>query len=283
MFRDFDELWPERFNNKTNGITPRRWLLHVQPGPADLITARDRRRLGDATSTSCGGSSRWPTTRRSAAAGGRSSGPTRSAWPRCIAAAQPGSRSTRTRSSTCQVKRIHEYKRQLLNVLHVHRRSTTGSRPARAEDVVPRTVHLRGQGGARLRHGQADHPADQRAWPRVVNDDPAVGGRLQGRLPAQLRRVAWPRSIIPAADLSEQISTAGHRGLGHRQHEVRPQRGADHRHPGRRQRRDPRGGGRGEHLHLRPDRRGGAGPEARGYDPRELLPGATPSCARRWT
>ena len=133
-----------------------------------LITEADRRRAGSPTSTQL----------RGARAAGRRRAPSASAWRHGQARQQAAPRrdhprgstsaagidarpSTRTRSSTCQVKRIHEYKRQLLNVLHVitlYNRIQDG--PARRHRPAHR--HLRRQGGARLRHGQADHPADQR-------------------------------------------------------------------------------------------------------------------------
>ena len=80
---DFDQLWPERFNNKTNGVTPRRWLLHANRPLAALITQRHRRRLDHATSTSCGASSSFADDVGVArAVSTRSSAATRSRWPR---------------------------------------------------------------------------------------------------------------------------------------------------------------------------------------------------------
>ena len=67
VLKDFYELWPERFSNKTNGVTPRRFLALVQPGPAGAARRHDRRRLADGPRTSCAGWSRSSTTPRSAA------------------------------------------------------------------------------------------------------------------------------------------------------------------------------------------------------------------------
>ena len=111
-----------------------------------------------------------------------------------------------------QVKRIHEYKRQLLNVLHVITRYHRILADPQV-DWVPRTRDLRRQGGLGLPHGQADHQADQRRRRSVVNADPRRRRPAEGRLPAELPRVAG-RDHHPGADLSEQISTAGTEASG---------------------------------------------------------------------
>ena len=198
------------------------------------------------------------------------------AWPRSSAAstsARPRRHVDPDSLFDVQVKRIHEYKRQLLNVLHV---ITLYNRikddPQR--DVLPRTVDLRRQGGAGLRHGQADHPADQRGRrrrERRPGRPRPARSRLPRRLPRLAGRADLPRRRAVRADLDRR-----HGGVGHRQHEVRPERRPDHRHHGRRQHRDPRGGRRRQHLHLRPDRRRGGGAAA-ALQPLGVLPERTPS------
>jgi starch phosphorylase len=79
LFRDFFELWPHKFNNKTNGVTQRRWMASANPGLTRLMGET----IGDGWVTRLDELRAWPatpTTRRSARAGTRSSGPTRSAW-----------------------------------------------------------------------------------------------------------------------------------------------------------------------------------------------------------
>ncbi len=104
VLRDFDELWPERFSNKTNGVTPRRLLrARATRASRSCITDAHRRRLGDATSSSCASSSRSPTTPRfrDAVARGQARA-TRRRSPRCIAGPHRHRPSTRRRCSTCR-------------------------------------------------------------------------------------------------------------------------------------------------------------------------------------
>ena len=135
------------------------------------------------------------------------------------------------------VKRIHEYKRQLLNMLHcVALYDAMRAQPTR--DWVKRVKIFAGKAAPgyavakqiiRLAHDVA----------HVVNNDPSVGGRLQDRVPAELQcqpgRADHPGRRPLRADLDGR-----HGGVRHRQHEARAQRRADDRHAGRRQRRDPR-------------------------------------------
>ena len=149
IFADFARLFPERFNNKTNGVTPRRWLAQANPPLAALLDARIgrgwRRDLIAARGAAADGASSRPSCAPFAMPSARTS----CAWP-------TGSSST---WASCidtdamfdvQVKRIHEYKRQLLNVLHVITRYHRILR--RRREARPRAARggVRRQGGLGL-------------------------------------------------------------------------------------------------------------------------------------
>ena len=206
---DFHELWPERFSNKTNGITPRRWLLHANPGLARLVTSRigdgwilDLDRLRDLEPQLDD-----PELRASFRAVKRSN---KEALARVVREAtgvtvDPGS------LYDVHVKRLHEYKRQLLAAMHVIHRYLSIVEDGRLPDT-PRTFVFAGKAAPdyamaklilRLIHGVA----------ATVNADPAVEGLLRVAFVPDYR-VALAERIIPAADLSEQISTAGMEASG---------------------------------------------------------------------
>ena len=140
---DFAELFPERFNNKTNGVTPRRWLLLANPDLAKLLTEAigdgwvtdlSALRKADPLADDAGFRDEVPRGQagRQGAVRGLDQGDRRA------------SRSTRTRCSTCQIKRIHEYKRQLLNAMQC----VVWYNRLRANpnlDVPPRTVLFAGK------------------------------------------------------------------------------------------------------------------------------------------
>jgi starch phosphorylase len=209
LFRDFFEMWPNKFNNKTNGITPRRWLLSCNPGLSRLITSRigddwvtDLDRLKDLIplaadetfvrewrEVKCSNKRRLARTIR------ETGGPE----------VNPNS------LFDCQVKRIHEYKRQLLNVLHVvHLYNRLKDNPS--TDIPARTVIFGGKAApgyamAKLIIRLINDVAD------VVNGDPAVEDRLRVVFLANYN-VSLAEKLIPAADLSEQISAAGTEASG---------------------------------------------------------------------
>ena len=209
IFADFAKLDPERFTNVTNGVTPRRWLSLANPALSKLLDAQ----IGDAWRTDLDqlaslrplaaqkklGQAFLKTKRenkeRLAALVGRELGIT----------IDPAS------LFDVQVKRIHEYKRQLLNVLHVVARYQAIVADPKA-DWVPRTVVFAGKAAS------AYHMAKQIVHlihdvARVVNGDPRVGTKLKlVFLPNY--SVSLAEVIIPAADLSEQISTAGTEASG---------------------------------------------------------------------
>jgi len=209
LFHDFFELWPDKFNNKTNGVTPRRWMLSSNPLLSNLIDQNigttwrtdlsalkalqefadnkkfqaewykvkqvNKQQLADMVSIDCG------------------------------VVFDPAA------MFDVQVKRIHEYKRQLLNVLHVihlydriKRGDTSG--------WTPRCILI----GGKAAPGYAMAKRIIRlvtAVADVVNYDPSTKGLLRlAFLPDY--RVSAMEVICPAADLSEQISTAGKEASG---------------------------------------------------------------------
>ena len=158
IFADFAELYPDRFTNVTNGITVRRWLKQSNPGLSGLLTER----LGHAWENDLEELERlrWaaddPEFRaRFAAIKAHNKRHLADVIQRRVGVeVDPAS------LFDVQVKRIHEYKRQLLNLLYVVTRYNRIRTNPKA-DWVPRTVSVRRQGGARLRHGQGHHQADQ--------------------------------------------------------------------------------------------------------------------------
>jgi starch phosphorylase len=209
VLRDFFEQWPEKFRNVTNGVTPRRFVLLSNPALATLLT----RSVGDG----------WPTDlerlrglERLADDGGF-----QEEWRR-VKRASKETLAARIRRDggaevdvdslfDIQVKRIHEYKRQHLNVLHVvSLYQQIKHEPA--TDLVPRTVIFGGKAApgyvmAKLIIKLINAVAE------VVNGDPALAGRLRVVFLPDLN-VKNAQPIYPAADLSEQISTAGMEASG---------------------------------------------------------------------
>jgi starch phosphorylase len=209
LFSDFFALWPERFNNKTNGITPRRWLKLCNPGLSELITAR----IGDGWVTDLDQLNRLVPLAENAEF--------RRAW-RAVKQDNKKALARTIHSLTgvtvdtealfdCQVKRIHEYKRQLLNVLHVLY-MYLGLKTAPEKRFVPRAVIFAGKAAPgyaiakliiRLIHAVAEK----------VNTDAGVSDLLRVVFVPNYG-VSLAEKIIPAADLSEQISLAGTEAAG---------------------------------------------------------------------
>jgi hypothetical protein len=134
-----------------------------------------------------------------------------------------------------QIKRLHEYKRQLLNALHIV--APVPRRQARPElDHAPAHVRVRREGGAGLPQREADHQAHHGVARSSTNDRRCDGLKsLRAQLPRVARRADHPRRR-----LSEQISTAGMEASGTGNMKLRHERRAHHRHARRRQHRDPR-------------------------------------------
>ena len=208
---DFAELFPERFNNKTNGVTPRRWLLLANPDLAKLLTDA----VGDGWVTDLAqlkqGRPAGRRRRRSATSSWRPSGRRRrGSWT--------GSRPTTGIALDpdtlfdVQIKRIHEYKRQLLNVLQVRGLVQPAAREPEAGRAAA-DVPVRRQGGPGVPPREAHHQADQRAsaaWSTTTRRSAASSGSSSCRTtPCTLAE-----HLIPASDVSEQISTAGYEASG---------------------------------------------------------------------
>lgn len=215
LFKDFYEMSPEKFSNKTNGITQRRWLLKSNPALSKLITGA----IGDEWITDL-----YQLKKLVPLAGDPAFG---EGWRQVKRAnkdrlAEIIRRQYQKRGIgnllvdpdsmfDVQIKRMHEYKRQLLNVLHcVARYNQIKDSPN--GNFVPRTVIFGGKAApgyymAKLIIRLINSVGD------VVNNDPAVRGLLKVVFLADYR-VSLAEKIFPASDLSEQISTAGTEASG---------------------------------------------------------------------
>lgn len=213
IFADFDKIFPERFNNKTNGVTPRRWLAQANPPLAGLLDQRIgkgwRRDLSQLEALK-----------------------PMAAQPAFVRAFRHAKRENKLRLANwvgehlkidldtdamfdVQVKRIHEYKRQLLNVLHVvtrYHRILDAQAAGTPIDIVPRVVVFAGKAASAY--------AMAKLVIRLINDvastinaDARVGKLLKVVFLPNYS-VSLAEIIMPAADLSEQISTAGTEASG---------------------------------------------------------------------
>lgn len=209
LFRDFHELWPNKFNNKTNGVTPRRWIAHCNPALSALITSKIgegwiadlgqinqiREYADDAEFRSQWHEVKQANKQRLAAL----------VLDKCGVAFNPES------LFDVQVKRIHEYKRQLLNILHVihlYDRIKRGD----TTEWTNRCVLIGGKAApgytmAKLIIKLINNVA------KVVNGDQAIGDKLKVVFLPNYR-VTTMEVICPGTDLSEQLSTAGKEASG---------------------------------------------------------------------
>jgi starch phosphorylase len=201
-------LWPERFTNMTNGVTPRRWLAQANPGLAGLLDQTLGKRwrliwtsckqLKDSSRPGVPGKSSW-----------RSSAPTRCVWQ--LHCRTTGITVSPDSLFDVQVKRIHEYKRQLLNVLHVVTRyqailanpHATGCHAPSSLRARRHRVMSAAKSIIRLIHDVGN----------VINNDPRIGDKLKVVFIPNYG-VSVAEVIMPGADLSEQISTAGTEASG---------------------------------------------------------------------
>jgi starch phosphorylase len=207
--KDLAEIFPERFSNKTNGVTPRRWLLEANPGLSRAITET----IGDKWITDMGQLSKlkslagdsglqdaFHTSKREAKASFAN-------WLK----ATSGQIVDPDTIFDCQIKRIHEYKRQLLNALRIIV-SYNRLRENPNLDVAPRTFFFAGKAA----------PAYQLAklvikfinnLAGTIDGDPIVRGRMKVVFLPEYN-VSLAERLLPASDVSNQISTAGYEASG---------------------------------------------------------------------
>ena len=209
LFRDFHALWPKKFNNKTNGVTQRRWIASANPALTQLLN----KTIGDGWITRLDdlrgltGHADDPVFRQQWQAVKRANKVRLAALVEqdCGVAFDPDA------LFDVQVKRIHEYKRQLLNILHVihlYARLKNGE----DQDWTPRCVLIGGKAAPGYFIAKRIITLICKVA-EVINSDEDIDGRLKvAFLPNY--RVSAMEIIAPGTDLSEQISTAGKEASG---------------------------------------------------------------------
>ncbi|MEI6335490.1 MAG: glycogen/starch/alpha-glucan phosphorylase [Methylococcaceae bacterium] len=209
LFHDFYQLWPEKFNNKTNGVTPRRWLAACNPELAALITET----IGDGWLTDLSLLKKLELYVDDKAFCKRWHEVQQAAKQRLIdyKKQELGVDLNVNALFDVQVKRIHEYKRQLLNVLHVIHLYDRIKRGDTA-NWTDRCVLIGGKAAPGYHMAKKIIKLINNVS-QVINHDPDVGNKLKlVFLPNY--RVSAMEKICPGADLSEQISTAGKEASG---------------------------------------------------------------------
>ncbi|MEL6346589.1 MAG: glycogen/starch/alpha-glucan phosphorylase [Myxococcota bacterium] len=208
VLKDFADMYPERFTNKTNGVTPRRWLMQANPRLRALITEA----IGDGWITDLDQLQALAPQANDAAfldAVRDIKQQNKIRWQRWLAR-KTGQLVNPEMIFDVHIKRIHEYKRQLmvcLHTIHLYRRIKF-----LGEDIVPRTVMIGGKA--------APGYARAKKTIKIINDvantinsDPDVQGKLQLYFLPNYN-VSMTEKLIPASDLSEQVSMAGKEASG---------------------------------------------------------------------
>jgi starch phosphorylase len=209
IFADFASLWPERFTNMTNGVTPRRWLAQANPGLAGLLDNT----LGTGWRLHLDQLQQLKAHQADATFQAKFMAVKRANKVRLGQAIERATGVVVNPDSLfdVQVKRIHEYKRQLLNLLHVVWRYQA-ILAAPKSPWVPRTVIFAGKAASSYVSAKAIihliHDVGQ-----VINNDPRIGDKLKLVFMPNYS-VSVAEVIMPGADLSEQISTAGTEASG---------------------------------------------------------------------
>lgn len=209
LFKDFYQLWPDRFSNKTNGVTQRRWLLSANPGLSRLLTAVAGRewitdlnalRRVEEYADDDGFQDEFLKVKRH-----NKEVLTKIIWDKTRTKVDPAS------LFDVQVKRVHEYKRQILNLIHIIHQYLSIIEDG-DQAIVPRTYIFGGKAApgylaAKLIIKMINCVAE------LVNKDARVKGTIKVVFIPDYR-VSLAEKIIPAAELSEQISTAGMEASG---------------------------------------------------------------------
>ena len=209
LFKNFATLWPDKFNNKTNGVTQRRWLAACNPCLARLIT----RHIGSDWVTDLDLLEKLKPLADRADFQQEWSAVKQGNKDRLAANIEEKTGIVVDSASIfdVQVKRIHEYKRQLLNVLHavhLYDRIQRGD----GEDLPPRTIIIGGKAAPGYEMAKNIIKLINNVA-AVINTDPSMNARLQLVFYPDYN-VSGMELICPAADLSEQISTAGKEASG---------------------------------------------------------------------
>lgn len=207
--RDLAEMYPERFNNKTNGVTPRRWLLQANPELSSLISDA----IGEGWITNLSELSALKALAEDASFREKFLASTREAKTRFSnwLKKTSGQEVDPNTIFDCQVKRIHEYKRQLLNALRiivVYNRLQANPNI----EIVPRTFFFAGKAAPAYRLAKLiikfiNNLAD------TIDSDPVARGRIKVLFLPEYN-VSLAERLIPASDVSNQISTAGYEASG---------------------------------------------------------------------
>ncbi len=209
LFPEFDAFYPGKFNNKTNGITPRRWLLACNPQLADLITARighgwernlDLLRGLEPFAEDPEFQSEFMGIKHS-----NKIDLSRIIKTQCGVVVNPAA------IFDVQIKRLHEYKRQHLNLLHIlalYRRLLQDP----SMDIVPRVFIFAAKAAPGYEMAKCIIKAIN-SVAKVINADERIAGKIKVVFLPNYR-VSLAQRIVPAADVSEQISTAGKEASG---------------------------------------------------------------------